>query len=266
MGIHCHSLILIIVLCLLSVSCPEEVTPADEINSMYFAGSHYLEVPNSATLQSLVAENFTIEVWVQGGDTLPISARTILMAGNNEGGNELGIYQGPRDSSLIYVFIDNISLSREPIQIQGLDWRSPKFHYLCLVKVNDFVSFYYNGQLIKRRQLLNLDLDIGASNFLIGADYDAPGLNSNVGNFWVGYIDEVRLWKKGLNSDEVAFHYQHPEKLTRHYSATGLDDLIGLWRFNQARSNWVPDNSDYGNDAFIRGSYQQLWSSSGTHN
>ncbi len=234
---------------------------------MYFAGTHYLEVPNSASLQSLVMDNFTLEVWVRGGDSIPQIAQTIIMAGNNEGGNEIGIYQGPNDSSLVYVFIDDISLSAKPLKIKGLDWRSHKFQYLCLVKVNNFISFYYNGQLIIRRQLLSLDLNIGASNLLIGADYDAPGLNSNIGNFWVGYIDEVRLWKKGLNSEAVSYHYQHPEKLTRHYTATGLDDLIGLWRFNQASNDIVRDDSDQGNDAFIRGSYQQLWSSSGTsHN
>ncbi len=83
---------------------------------------------------------------------------------------------------------------------------------------------------------------------LIGADYDPPGVNSNEGNFWYGYIDEVRIWNKDLISTDVEFHYKNPDKLTQHYSPSIINTLIGLWRFNEVVDEFVPNESKWRED------------------
>jgi len=241
--------ILLLVFILFFMSCEEE--PKIGINSLRFEGSYYLEVPNSASIKSLLTGNFTIEMWAAGNSILPDVARTLFMAGNNEGGNEIGIYQGPYDSSLVWVFVDDKLFG--DFNIPDLDWRIKKMHHLCLIRVDNFISFYFDGILKRRKAISDLDLDIGSSNMLIGADYDPPSVNSNEGNFWYGYIDEVRIWNKDLISTDVEFHYKNPDKLTRHFSEAGLDSLKGLWRFNEEDNEVLPDESGSKNDAYIRG-------------
>ena len=179
------------------------------------------------------------------------------MLGNNEGGNEIAIYQGAIDSSVVIVYIDGERYGK--FNVNGLDWTDREKHYLCLSRAVNFFSFYVNGQRLKSVSMENTDLDIGSSNMLIGADYDLPGVNSNPGNYWVGTIDEVRIWTKALQSSEVSFHNKYPDKLTEHYSSDGLEPLIGVWRFNSEQTGFIPDESGNGNDAVIRGNSESLF-------
>jgi len=223
---------------------------------MGFSGGHYLEVFYSATLQSLVSSDFTIEIWAAGDTSRADVSRSLVMFGNNHGGNEIAIYQGPVDSSLIIVYIDDRRF--EFFGVEGLDWRKEKTHYLCLTRIDsskynpsNFFSFYVDGKLLKTA-VIDLDsLDISGINMLIGADYD--GVNTKPGNYWVGTIDEVRIWTKAIQSAEVSFHHKNPDKLTEHYSSAGLDHLIGIWRFNEEFEDFVPDESGNANHAYFQG-------------
>ncbi|RKY56073.1 MAG: hypothetical protein DRP89_02110 [Candidatus Neomarinimicrobiota bacterium] len=255
LGIIIRINILLLIFILFYSTCEEE--PKIGINSLRFEGDYYLEVPNSKSIISLVEGSFTIEMWAAGSSSSPDVARTLFMVGNNEGGNEIGIYQGPYDSSLVWVFVDDKLFGS--FNIHNLDWRVKKMHHLCLIRVDNFISFYFDGILKRREAISDLDLDIGSSNMLIGADYDPPGVNSNEGNFWYGYIDEVRIWSKDLKSTDVEFHYKNPDKLTQHYSKEGLNTLIGLWRFNNEDSEVVLDESSSQNDAYIRGNNGEVY-------
>lgn len=229
----------------------------DTVAAMGFRGEHYLEVGNSAELKSLFDGDFTIEVWVRGDSSRAVAARSVLMFGNNDGGDEIAIYQGAWDSSMVSVWIDDKLYCM--YSVNGLDWGKREKHYLCLSRASDFFSFYVDGRRLKSVALSNTDLDIGSGNLLIGADYDPPGVNSNVGNYWVGTVDEVRIWEKAIQSSDVSFHNKHPDKLTEHYSPNGLDPLIGLWRFNEERTGFVPDESGHSHDAVIRGNPESVY-------
>ena len=231
----------------------------ETINSMGFTGEHYLEIANSASLKSLMSDDFAIEVWATGDSSRADVSRTLVLLGNNSGGNEIAIYQGAVDSSMVIVYVDDKMFGM--FSVSGLDWTACKKHYLCLSRADNFFSFYIDGRRLKSTSMDNTDLDIGSSNMLIGADYDPPGVNSNPGNFWVGTIDEMRIWTKAIQSSEVSFHNKYPDKLTEHYSSDGLDPLVGIWRFNEERTGFIPDESGNGNNAVIRGNSETLfWS------
>jgi len=256
MAVQILKSLIILFFSVLIISCEEEVVETG-INSIKLSGENYLEIANSTSLKSIGEEGFTIEIWASGGTDIPGVAQALFMVGNNNGGDEIGIYQIPGDSNLVIIYIDNNLFG--VIDVPGLDWSAGELHYLTLVKYNKSVGFYFDGKPIFISSIPNLDVDIGASNILIGADYDAPGINANVGNFWVGSIDEVRLWKRHLTSTDIEKHYQHPDKITIHYSVEMMENLVGLWRFNRESSDMVPDDSGNDNDAFIRGSGQVTW-------
>jgi len=230
---------------------------AETVTSLGFTGEQYLEIPNNVSIKSLVSDDFAIEIWAAGDSSRADVARTLVMLGNNNGGNEIAIYQGATDSSLVIVYVDDNLFGM--FNVNGLDWTSGEKHYLCLSRADNFFSFYFDGRRLKSVSLENTDLDISSSNMLIGADYDLPGVNSNPGNYWVGTIDEVRIWTKAIQSSDVSFHNKYPDKLTEHYSSTGLEPLIGIWRFNTEHTGSIPDESGNGNDAFIRGNSESLF-------
>jgi len=245
----------VIVIAVLFLACSDD--SEEHITSMGFSGGHYLEVPNSATLKSLVSSDFTIEIWAAGDTSQAAVSRSLVMLGNNDGGNEIAIYQGPVDSSVVAVYIDDRRF--EFFGVEGLDWNKEKGHYLCLTRADNFFTFYFDGKPLKTEALNSVDLDIGSSNMLIGADYDPPGVNNNPGNYWVGTIDEVRIWTKVIQSAEVSFHHKNPDKLTEHYSSGGLDHLIGIWRFNEEFEDYVPDESGNANHAYFQGDLDSLY-------
>jgi len=240
---------------LCGIFCCSPDSPDETVVAMGFSGEHYLEIANSASIKAATAGDFTIEIWAGGDTSRAEVARTLVMVGNNDGGNEIAIYQGPEDSSMVVVFIDEQLFGR--FYVTGLDWNADEKHYLCLSRAANFFAFYVDGRRLRSVELANTDLDIGTSNLLIGGDYD--GFNSNPGNYWVGTIDEVRLWSKAIHSDEVSFHHRNPDKLTEHYSADGLVPLKGLWRFNRKYSGFVPDESGNDNHAVIRGNSESVY-------
>jgi len=237
--------------------------PAEEgLNSIRLGGNCYLEIANTDTLRQLFMNDFSIEIWVKGDTSLPDTQRTLFMGGNNDGGDELTIFQGADDSSLIEVYIDDQLFG--DFSIPGTDWREPVFHHICVTQSDEVVSFYFDGDQIQSRYISGLMLDIGQSNLLIGGDYNPPGLNAHVGKYWIGNVDEVRLWKRSISASEVSFHADHPDKLLRHYSAEDLATLVGLWRFNSEYSDKIPDESGCGNIMTIRGIKSRIsWAQSG---
>lgn len=254
-------ILLLIAMCWL-VRCTEP--PEAGINSLYFGGDCYIEITNDAVLRSLIEGDFSIEIWAAAESTTPSEPRTLIMFGNNEGGNEIGIYQAAYDSSGVFVYIDDNQFGY--FSIGNLDWRHGRFHYLCLTHNGGLVNFYFDGRRIDSRLFPSLDLNLGSSNVLIGADFDPPGVNANVGNYWSGYFDEVRLWRRCLSSDEVQFKASHPEKLLRTYAADDLALLTGLWRFNIEQNDILIDESNAGLVATLRGNLGSFqWSYKKSH-
>jgi len=232
------------------------------INSIVLGGKCYLMVANCDSLKEMFKAEFSIEVWAAGDTSKPDSARTLIMFGNDAGGDELAIYRGAKDSSLVQVYIDDVLFGN--YHIGGLDWRKPVFHHVCLTQVDGYVSFYFDGELIDYRLINGLTLDIGSSNMLIGADYDPPGVNAHVGKYWQGKIDEIRFWRRWIDADEVRFHADHPDKLLQHYSAENYAALFGIWRFNAEVSDFVPDESGNGLNAALKGDLKKIsWSEAG---
>jgi len=221
-------------------SCGENQT--EVVIAMGFSGEHYLEVANLDTLGSLNQMNMSVEIWAVGDASEAETALPLLFLGNSSGGTEVAFYRGAADSSLVLVYVRDQLFGQ--LNVSGLDWRRAEVHYLCLVRFTNQFSFYFDGRLLKQQYITVSDQGNVYSNMLIGGDNT---------DYWQGNVREVRLWSKKLESSEVAFHHRRPDKLTEHYSPTGLDNLEGLWRFQEETVDFVLDASKNNNHAYIHG-------------
>lgn len=74
-------------------------------------------------------------------------------------------------------------------------------HVLCSVENNNSLTFYYNGLNVSNRSFDGVG-DSVATTLVIGSH------SNKAGNFFNGYIDEVRIYNKGLSAQEAKNHYQ----------------------------------------------------------
>ncbi len=233
-------------------------TEVEVVNSVVLSGGAYVQITNWQTpgepldTTSLAALNsgvFSLEVRA-AGDTIPqgSDAPALFMIGDGQDGNEIAVSRSTSDSSKVYVYLDNQYMGN--YSIPGCDWNDPDvFTQVVITYDGATLNIYGNGEQLGS-ETVSVDLDVADSDALIGADWDMSNDPSSLGNFWYGAIDEVRLWTKVLPAGEMDFRYQNPDKLTRNYSPTGLDPLLGLWRFNQ-RGDTVPDGSGKGNHGIL---------------
>jgi hypothetical protein len=244
---------------LLVQACQKE---PDEINSVILRGGSYVRITNrqstgqpldSTSLAALNLDVFSLEIWASG-EQVPsgnIESPTLFMVSDDQGDNEIGVYRPYSDSTSIFIFIGDTYVGR--YEVPGCDWHDPEvFTQIVLTYDGSVARIYGNGQQLDSNPV-GINLDIGLSDALIGADWDAPNDPSTLSNFWYGAIDEVRLWTKVLPESEMEFRYRNPDKLTKNYSPTGLDALIGLWRFNDEVSDGgrVDDDSGKRNHATL---------------
>ncbi|MFC1546943.1 LamG-like jellyroll fold domain-containing protein [Candidatus Neomarinimicrobiota bacterium] len=249
----------LLILSLLPIACEPE---PDEINSVVLTGGAFVQINNrqvagapldSTSLAVLNLDVFSLEIRA-AGERVPsgvTESPTLFMVSDDQGDNEIGIYRPAADSNRIFVFIGEVPVGS--YIVPDCDWHDPEvFTQIVLTYDGNVARVYGNGQLLDTNPI-GINLDIGLSHALIGADWDAPNDPSTLSNFWYGAIDEVRLWTKILPGSEMEFRYRNPDKLTRNYSPTGLNALIGLWRFNEegGDGDQVDDDSGKGNHAIL---------------
>lgn len=245
----------VVLLILLLAACGE---PPAEINSVLLSGGAYVRIENrqipgetldTTSLAALNNDYFSLEIRA-AGDILPVGVEaspTLFMISNDQGQNEIGVFRLTNDSSSVFVLVGETLVGF--FEIPGCDWNDPNiFTHVVVTYDGTRVSIYGNGALLGSKAI-SPDLNIGASDALIGAVWGTPNDVSTLDNFWYGAIDEVRLWTIVLPASEMQFRYENPDNLTVNYSADGLDDILGLWRFNVTRADgeMEPDGSGNGN-------------------
>ncbi len=180
----------------------------------------YALIPSDAALD---VQDHTIEVWIRPTST----NRAIFMRGDSSGGNELLLWLDT--DSTIQVYLDNGSPKRfdGPVNFTDGSW-----HHVAMVydSVAGQVSCYVNGALYGTPVPLTVTLDFGESHALIGADFDS--FNRNVGDYFHGEIDEVRLWSVARTEGEIADN--------KDAELTGTEmGLIGYWKLNNTTDTGV---------------------------
>ena len=239
-----------------------ECTEVEVVNSVVLSDGAYVQITNrqvvgqsrdSTSLAALNDDIFSLEIRAAGDTLLQGSeAPTLFMIGDGQDGSEIAVYRSTSDSTRIYVYLGDQYIGN--YSIPGCDWNDPEVFTQVVITYDGTTALVYgNGEQLGS-DTVSIDLAVADSDALIGADWDLSNVPSSLGNFWYGAIDEVRLWTKVLPAGEMLFRYRNPDKLTKNYSPTGLDSLLGLWRFDQrGRSgDVVHDRSGKGNDGVLR--------------
>ena len=252
-------------LCLVSCDNPLQSVSVEQY-SVYLSGSEYIEVPYSPSLDSLNSGQFSIELFVQPDSITGQDSPALFMVSNDSGGNEIGLYRNfARDDMLMTYMGDRPVPGVNNVPIPGFQFTDGQWHFIAITYDSGAVTLYIDGQRLLTGQLPDSTrLHISHRSLLIGADYDG----TTVGNHWNGLIDEVRLWNTVLTGEEIRFHMENPDQLSKNYDRTRRpqDLLLGLWRFNEGSGQAVTDASDYENHGTIVRHHSGIWRATGMAN
>jgi len=177
-------------------------------------------------------DNFTLELWTTGEQNNFTESPALISIGNQES-TQFALYRHPNIKSQIMVDLDN-EMSYNTVS--SLDTvNSKNFNFIAIIKSENTLSIYFNGVNIEydfQNWDSSLSLYIGAVPFI------------NISNFWIGTIDEIRLWDTALTDEQLQFHFENPDKL---FESNDEDEvnLTSLWRLEYTEpSNIVEDSKD----------------------
>ena len=191
---------------------------SDDINSQgssfYFNGSDaYLKATDPQN--SFADTAFTVQAWIRS-DVSDLSNKTIF---NKPGKYELGF-----DAVGALFFTD--AVNRVTFSFQG--FTTTDFTHITGVRASGKLLLYANDSLLA-------SIDVPANTAVVNTDSIFIGRNEG-GNYFSGYIDEVRLWNRALSKTEIIRDY------TR-LLAGNEKSLAAYWRFDEPVVNEFYDIS-----------------------
>jgi hypothetical protein len=198
--------------------------------SMTFDGiNDYVYVPDAPDLRFGTGD-FTISTWFKAPS--PSDFRTIISKGNDTGGGGFQLYL--RNDSTIRLYYDSTFILTDSANPFDNAW-----HHLVVTRIGTaFVMYVDNSSVDTSSPTLK---DFSSTDLL------RIGVRSNLGNDYLGNIDELSLWNKGLSASEVSELYNNgiPSNLASHSS---YSNAISWWRMGEDATfdgtNWtVPDNA-----------------------
>ncbi len=207
--------------------------PAEGNHSLQFdGGNDYVEAPAS---NSLNLQIFTMECWTRPDPNLSFGDYPALfMRSDNSGDNELALTLLSR--SRLRANIDNVAYN---FDFPGVDLLDETWRHVALVYDKTTLRAYINGNPSSNLYYVNATLNFGASNALIGADYDS--FNGGISNFFEGEIDEMRLWNVARTETQI--------RSAMSTALTGAEPgLAAYWRFDEGGGQSLVDATSNHND------------------
>ena len=168
--------------------------------SMEFDGiDDYIKVDGLSNV--LTNQDFTLSLWFKGtGQTTTADSSNMLFSAHGSSTSNILRIGIAKSSGGIYFAATGSSGS----VVGSADYDDGNWYHLVITK--PYVgggaagTVYINGSSIGNTEVFNIDFS-SAINYSIGQEYD-PTLSP--GDFFKGNIDEVAIWNKILNNDEIA--------------------------------------------------------------
>ena len=160
-----------------------------------FTGNDSFEIPVNTNNELIEGDSFSISVWFKMQNTEAGDLELFFRApGNATQGFQLGVYDLNTP-----LFSDNLGFNlwdNDWNSEVDVEWENTNWHHLVItVDANNTVKLYRDG--ILRNDMGNSNLSIGsqaANSYIIGEDF-------------VGYLDDLRVYKRTLNPNEVSTLY-----------------------------------------------------------
>lgn len=204
---------------------PGPLPPNGNYSLLFDGANDYVEIPMS---DSLNLQTFTVECWTRPDPNLSFGDNpALLMRGDSSGKNEL--FLGLVSRSRLGVNVDNVNYN---FDFPGIDFLDGTWRHVALTYDNTTLRAYVNGNPSSNLYYVNATLNFGASNALIGADYDA--FNGGISNFFEGEIDEMRIWNVARTESQI--------RSTMSTSLVGNElGLVAYWRFDEGNGQSLSD-------------------------
>ncbi|ETR68541.1 MAG: hypothetical protein OMM_10416, partial [Candidatus Magnetoglobus multicellularis str. Araruama] len=188
--------------------------------ALYFNGQNsFVKV---ADIQSLRLDTYTVEAWIKPEMT----------------DNKSGIWGKPGSNYQMWL-TDQASMSHQynnsssdHAEVNTPEDRIPLNAWTHLAITNDGTTakIYINASLEAER-LVNGTLNVFNTPFFIGVNPD-----SGIGNYYKGFMDDLRLWRTARTEADIQQHYQRKIRGNE-------DDLVAWWNFDYPDEAEVLDTS-----------------------
>ena len=122
------------------------------------------------------------------------------------------------------IYINQILFETEEINDMNLDIDT-NFYLLSIVIEGTSLRIYINNTML----LIEENIEIVSPELIVGGYINKP--EDEYGNYWYGYIDEIRLWNIALTEEIITFHNEYTDKISTSYEDEYLESLLGLWDF-----------------------------------
>ena len=237
-------------------SCTDMLINDETYKSICFRGGSWIEFQND-DIEDYLNNDFSLQLWISGNSNSSNDGKAVLSILDNNNSILFGLFRNTSADNALDIYLEGELI--ETITNDNLNWSKVAFNFLTItseslndgtentlikVFINDTQSFQSNP----------LNFNIGENNLIFGARVNTS--QTYASNFWMGLIDEIRLWDYALNINEIAFHMNNPSKLNISngcsnsdytnltsceeagetwygtYSDDRLTNLVGLWRFN----------------------------------
>lgn len=185
-------------------------------NALSFDGiDDYVDIPDVSDFV-FANEDFSFSAWVQIYDNANVYRHVIYM------GDAKGDPYNPRPFIYLGKIRSGIKDGRLAIVIApppGTIYGSsiltgdllPKYQWLYLTGVVDYpntLKFYINGELQETSNLIDFNM---ADDQLLKLHFGrSVFIDPEIGGWFLGLIDEIRIYKKALNENEIQSLYENP--------------------------------------------------------
>lgn len=176
--------------------------------ALKFNGTSYLNYPNASGLQPALP--FSISFWVSVDDSADWASNYFMQSNARPNGGYCGYLIRTDAAGRINLTVGDTTNSTTIGALSSVVLSSNTWtHYMAVVKGNNNVDVYINGQ---KDSLCTLS---GSGNSI---SYPAPSTTSNLGliggvSFSTnngrlkGKMDKIKIWNKALNSTEASAEY-----------------------------------------------------------
>lgn len=209
---------------------------AQNDTSLYFDGiNDYVEVPNTA-MNSIGTNDFTIEAWIKGDESLQIAHPTIL-SNSSAFGNGCVIFfhdlWGGSQSKMLciqYGSFNHMIINNGTYNGSLLDGTC---HHIAITRQGNVISFYADGVLFGTKTT-TVNLDISGPLPLWMGRYD------NLNNEYKGLLSQVRIWNVARTETEISSNLN--------ISIPGsTPNLLSYWELNEGSGQVIIDKTTNAN-------------------
>ncbi len=194
------------------------------------SSSDYISIPHSSSFD-FGTDNFSVSGWVNTSET----QGTIFATSNSLAGANFTLFANHNTPATPRAFLSNGSLFCTVDA--SLPINDGKWHYLSFVFKRgpncntDEIEIYIDGVLDTNRTLNNAGA--GASNFDITNSNDLWfGRRFSGGNQFFGQLDEIAIWNRALNANEIQQLYRRGANRIKFQVKSCVDALCECKSYN----------------------------------